>query len=426
MTSNASPHHLAALGVVIVAAGTGERLGADRPKAFVELGGRTLLEHAVRTVVSLDRPGQLVLVVPESHAAEALEIAEATAPADGTWQVSVVGGGRERHESVRKGLDALFGTIETVLVHDAARPLTPASVFERVADEVVRTGDGVIPAMPVVDTLKRVDASGTVRSTADRRILVAVQTPQGFPVEALAAAHESAQALEESASPSNDAPTDDAEVMQRFGGTVRTIPGDARSHKLTTPEDLLMLQGLLFAAAEPLVAAADTGQVLYRYEASGSVEIPPAPVETADPFAQDPADAAPRAEPEVGSAADVPADVEEVAPEVAEVEVSLQQNGETVPDETATIADIPGSSVETAEDADEFEPLPATDPRTAGSAEAAEPEAVHPLVELGFLANDEAAVDDDTAQVPLVLPPAPPAPGREEIESFDSIIRGDG
>ena len=255
MTSDASPHHLAMLGVVIVAAGNGERLGADRPKAFVELDGRTLLEHAVRTVVSLDRPGQLVLVVPESRAAEALEIAEAAVPAGGAWQLSVVGGGRERHESVRKGLDALREGIEVVLVHDAARPLTPASVFERVADEVLRTGDGVIPAVPVVDTLKRVDASGTVRSTADRRILVAVQTPQGFPLETLAAAHESAQALEEGDAPSNDAPTDDAEVVQRFGGTVRTITGDPRSHKLTTPEDLRMLHGLLGAVADSPEAA---------------------------------------------------------------------------------------------------------------------------------------------------------------------------
>ncbi len=245
MTSDVSPHHLPVLGVVVVAAGSGERLGAGRPKAFVELGGRTLLEHVVSTVLSIGRPGQLVLVVPESRAGEALEIAEGLVPAGSGWQVSVVGGGRERHESVRKGLDALQDGIETVLVHDAARPLTPAAVFERVADEVARTRNGVIPVLPVVDTLKRVDLSGTVRSTADRRILVAVQTPQGFPRDTLVAAHQTAQAREESASPANDAPTDDAEVVQRFGGVVHTIPGDPRSHKLTNPEDLLMLHGLL-------------------------------------------------------------------------------------------------------------------------------------------------------------------------------------
>lgn len=250
MASNASPHHLASLGVIVVAAGSGERLGAGRPKAFVGLGGRTLLEHAVRTVISIDRPGQLVLVVPEDRAAEALEIAATSGSENPAWQVSVVAGGRERHESVRNGLDALHDGIETVLVHDAARPLTPREVFDRVIDEVLRTGDGVVPVVPVADTLKRVDASGLVRSTADRRILAAVQTPQGFRRETLDAAHQTAQAREESESPSNEAPTDDAEVVQRFGGTVRTVPGDARSHKLTAPEDLLMLQGLLAAGAD--------------------------------------------------------------------------------------------------------------------------------------------------------------------------------
>lgn len=445
MTSNASPHHLASLGVVIVAAGTGERLGADRPKAFVELDGRTLLEHAVRTVVSLDRPGQLVLVVPESHAAEALEIAEAAAPADDTWQVSVVGGGRERHESVRKGLDALFGTIETVLVHDAARPLTPASVFERVADEVARTGDGVIPAMPVVDTLKRVDASGIVRSTADRRILVAVQTPQGFPVETLAAAHESAQALEESASPSNDAPTDDAEVVQRFGGTVRTIPGDARSHKLTTPEDLLMLQGLLAtsAAGSGTGAASDPeSPVLYRYEASGAATIPAAPAEPEGVFAQDPEDAAPQAEEAAPQAEEASAEVE-AAFEAADAELAA---GASSPDEVSAQPDSTAAQPDSTwaqparTSAQPTEPgVQPNDPETAEdqpvepakTAPAPEPEDLDPLVELGFLPQNDAEAGDDAEQVPLVLPPAPPAPPapgqeQEQAASFDAIIRGDG
>lgn len=247
MSVGASPHHLAELGVVLVAAGRGERLGAPVPKAFVELDGRTLLEHAVRTVTGLPQGGQLVLVVPEGFAAQALEIADAAAKPGGAWQVSVVGGGRERHESVRKGLDALGETIETVLVHDAARPLAPAEVFQRVIDAVHATRAGVVPAVPVADTLKLVDGD-IVRSTADRTALVAVQTPQGFPRELLAAAHQTAQARAERA-PDHDAPTDDAEVVQRFGGTVRTVTGDQRSHKLTTPADLLMLEGLLRGTA---------------------------------------------------------------------------------------------------------------------------------------------------------------------------------
>jgi 2-C-methyl-D-erythritol 4-phosphate cytidylyltransferase len=238
------PHHLAELGVIVVAAGRGERLGAGAPKAFVELDGRTLLEHAIRTVSSIPLPGQLVLVVPEERAAEALDIADRALAPDGPWQLSVVHGGRERHESVRFGIDALHDSIGTVLVHDAARPLTPLEVFERVIAAVHETGEAVVPAIPVADTLKRVGAAGSVLETVDRAPLVAAQTPQGFVREQLAAAHETAQARQTDA-PDDDAPTDDAELVQRAGGAVRIVPGSHRAHKLTTPADLAMLRGLL-------------------------------------------------------------------------------------------------------------------------------------------------------------------------------------
>ena len=240
-------HHLANLGVILVAAGRGERLGAGVPKAFVELGGLPLLAHGIRTITSLPHPGQLVLVVPAGHAAQALELADEFVPESSLWQVSVVPGGRERHESVRFGLDALHETITTVLVHDAARPLTPAALFERVLDRVEQTGEAVVPGLPVADTLKQVDAAGTVIATVDRASLVAVQTPQGFTREGLAAAHETAQAR--AATQGDGArggiPTDDAEVVQRFGGTVHTVPGDALAHKVTTRADLRMLEGAL-------------------------------------------------------------------------------------------------------------------------------------------------------------------------------------
>lgn len=248
-----SPHALPSLGVIIVAAGRGDRLGLGTPKAFVEIDGRPLLEYALRTAAALPGPGQIVLVAPEGYAAQTLEIVEATIPSASSWQVSVESGGRERHESVRNGLAALHDSISLVLVHDAARPLTPTAVFERVIAEVRRTGDGVIPTVPVTDTLKRVDADGVVISTEDRAALSAVQTPQGFVRERLAAAHESAQLQEGDGSVTDntatntatDTPTDDAEVLQRFGGKVRTVAGDPRAHKITTQADLLMLSGLL-------------------------------------------------------------------------------------------------------------------------------------------------------------------------------------
>lgn len=243
--SNSSLHGLASLGVVLVAAGRGERLGAGVPKAFTYLDGRTLIEHCVSTVCALPEPGHLVIVVPDSHAAETLELIDAVVDPGTPWQVSVVHGGRERHESVLFGLEALAPQVDTVLVHDAARPLTPSEVFERVREAVILTGEAVIPVLPVADTLKRVDAAGIVHETVDRAPLVSVQTPQGFPRELLAAAHQTLRRGADSADPHPELPTDDAEVVQRAGGTVRTVSGDTLAHKLTTPGDFMLLEALL-------------------------------------------------------------------------------------------------------------------------------------------------------------------------------------
>ncbi|MFA5606050.1 MAG: 2-C-methyl-D-erythritol 4-phosphate cytidylyltransferase [Leucobacter sp.] len=247
----AAPHALATIGVVVVAAGRGERLGLDTPKAFVTIHGRKLVEFSIAAVTSLPHAGHLVLVVPEAHAAEALALVEAVLPSATSWDATVVPGGRERHESVRFGLDALPDSVDTVLVHDAARPFASVELFERVLAEVRRTGDSVVPALQVADTLKRVDEEGIVHETVDRAPLVAVQTPQGFPREALAAAHATVQLQGEAAG----VPTDDAEVMQRSGALVRTVPGERRAHKLTVPDDLVVLESILSAtAAEALEA----------------------------------------------------------------------------------------------------------------------------------------------------------------------------
>ena len=247
-----TPHLLPTLGVVLVAAGRGERLGAGVPKAFVELEGRTLIEHCVTTVTSLPHSGHLVIVVPQGSAADALHAVQRATPVPGShpWEVSVVAGGRERHESVRFGIAALPDSVEVVLVHDAARPLASTALFERVRETVVRTGDAVIPTLPVTDTIKRVTGD-TVHETLDRSDLVAVQTPQGFLRESLAAAHELIQLR---AGAEGD-PTDDAEVIQRAGGTVRTVLGEQRAHKLTTPDDVLLLTTFL---TTPLPRVAET------------------------------------------------------------------------------------------------------------------------------------------------------------------------
>jgi len=229
------------LGVILVAAGRGERLGADIPKAFVELNGRTLVAHALSTLAHLDVSGHAVIVVPDGSIESTHRMLEESDSALSPWQVSIVPGGHERHDSVRRGLEALPESVDLVLVHDAARPLTPAALFDRVISEVRRTGEGVIPVLPVADTLKRVDAHGRSISTEDRAALRAAQTPQGF----LRAALESAYEHLERTNGTDPLPTDDAEVLQRFGGAVRTVPGDRRAHKVTEPFDLMFLEALL-------------------------------------------------------------------------------------------------------------------------------------------------------------------------------------
>ncbi|GAA2188472.1 hypothetical protein GCM10009786_17730 [Leucobacter alluvii] len=202
--------------------------------------GRPLIEFGIGVVTSLPHAGHLVVVVPETHAAQTLDLVEQVLPDRTRWEVSVVPGGRERYESVRFGLDALPESIDTVLVHDAARPFASVGLFERVIAEVRATGDGIVPALRVTDTLKRVDADGLVHETVDRDALVGVQTPQGFPREVLAAAYADAELQ-------SDSPTDDAAVVQRGGGRVRTVPGELRAHKLTTPDDIAILEHFLAA-----------------------------------------------------------------------------------------------------------------------------------------------------------------------------------
>ena len=217
---------MTSVAVIVVAAGSGTRLGASEPKAFVDVAGRTMLEHAVSTV-----PGdtQLVIVAPASHA----EIARAVAPS-----ATVVAGAATRQGSVAAGLAVLEPGIRTVLVHDAARAFTPTEVFGRVIDAVERTGAGVIPVLPVIDTIKRVDGV-RVLETVDRSSLAGVQTPQGFPRAELDLAYGAA----------TDDHTDDAALFALAGGAVTTVEGDARSFKITTPADL--------ARAEQELAVAD-------------------------------------------------------------------------------------------------------------------------------------------------------------------------
>ncbi|WP_104166870.1 2-C-methyl-D-erythritol 4-phosphate cytidylyltransferase [Arthrobacter sp. SX1312] len=277
-----NPQHRtpAEVGVVIVAAGSGQRLGHGIPKARVLCGGRTLLDHAVDAVLLAGVATAVVVVLPEGDDVLAAVVAEAAArsaasrtadtasgaatdspdPAGSTGDavlthppvvVSAVVGGSTRTASVRAGLDALPPTVGVVLVHDAARALTPPAVFRRVATAVAEGATAVIPVLPVVDTVKAVDGD-LVTATPDRAALRAVQTPQGFDAGALRAAH----AGDAAAHPGI---TDDAMLMEALGHAVRVVEGDPLAFKVTTPLDLVIAEAVLAQRAAGSAQRSDRG-----------------------------------------------------------------------------------------------------------------------------------------------------------------------
>ncbi|WP_394280419.1 2-C-methyl-D-erythritol 4-phosphate cytidylyltransferase [Microbacterium sp.] len=247
--------------VVVVAAGAGTRLGGASPKAFVGLDEHTILRHALVGVFAAPA-AQVVVVAPQERVGDALTDALEVA-GDRRDLVSVVAGGATRQASVAAGLAALWPDVEIVLVHDAARALTPHEVFERVLDAIDAGADAVIPALPVVDTLKRVDGDAVV-DAVDRSVLAAAQTPQGFRRAVLDAAYRSAQADH----------TDDAALVQEAGGTVRTVPGDERSFKITTAADLERAQQLVGAVTRtpaPAVPRVGVGTDVHAFGGDGTL-----------------------------------------------------------------------------------------------------------------------------------------------------------
>ena len=235
------------MAVIIVAAGSGTRLGAGKPKAFVGLGNKTVLGHAVQGVLALDEVAQIILVTPASLQGEALTEAHALA-GERAELISAVAGGDTRQASVAAGLGQVWADVDTVLVHDAARALTPVEVFERVIEAVRAGSPAVLPVLPVVDTLKRV-AGADVVELVDRADLARAQTPQGFRRDVLETAYRVA----------DQEFTDDAALVQHAGHIVRTVTGDERAFKITTPADLQQAQLLLaqsgFRPSESATAA---------------------------------------------------------------------------------------------------------------------------------------------------------------------------
>jgi 2-C-methyl-D-erythritol 4-phosphate cytidylyltransferase len=202
---------------IVVAAGRGERFGA--PKQFLVAGAARLVDYAVAAAgASCD---EVVVVLPPDR------------EWDGAPVSASVVGGASRSDSVRAGLAAVDPGAEIIVVHDAARALATSELFELVIDTVRSGADGAVPALPIVDTIKRVDGARVI-DTIDRDGLVAVQTPQAFSAERLRAAH----------ADRGDA-TDDAGLIEAAGGTVVVVAGDPRNVKVTTVADLTIVEALL-------------------------------------------------------------------------------------------------------------------------------------------------------------------------------------
>lgn len=224
---------------IVVAAGSGTRLGSPLAKAWVPLGGQPLLWHALTLLHALDEVDEVVVVLRDEDIVQYMsEIAERY---DFPKVAAVVPGGARRQDSVRCGLEAVYSRTERVLVHDAARPLADAALVRRTLAALTGEVAGVVPALPVVDTLKRVEGA-RVLGTADRSALVRVQTPQAFTYAALFDAHMRARDSETEA-------TDDAALLEALSVPVAHVAGDAANLKVTYAEDLVLAEALLAARA---------------------------------------------------------------------------------------------------------------------------------------------------------------------------------
>lgn len=236
---------------IVVAAGAGRRLGATLPKAFVSACGEPLYVHASRAMARSGAIDAVVLVAPDGYLDEA-RAALLDPAATGGLPLVVVAGGPSRQASVARGLAAVSGGTDIVLVHDAARALTPPALIRDVVHAVRDGHRAVVPGLAVADTIKQVgeaDASGArpVEATLDRAQLRMIQTPQGFDRALLERAHRHG---EQRAHDEASAAGDDAALVEALGEPVYVIPGDPQAFKITGPHDLAIAEAMLRSEGE--------------------------------------------------------------------------------------------------------------------------------------------------------------------------------
>jgi 2-C-methyl-D-erythritol 4-phosphate cytidylyltransferase len=243
---------------LVPAAGDGVRLGAGMPKALVQLGGVPLVVRAVRGLLDSGSVDHVLVAVRKADMADVRELfadRSGDRPSGELSRIEMVAGGADRGSSVAAAL--WFGArrypeAHTVLVHDAARALTPPALVSSLVAAVAGGADAVVPVLPVADTIKEVDVAGAVIGTADRSVLRAVQTPQAFRLALLQRAYRAAGFDPDSpGGPDSSGPgsgsvaTDDAGLVERLGVPVHTVPGDPLAFKITTAWDLRIAELLV-------------------------------------------------------------------------------------------------------------------------------------------------------------------------------------
>lgn len=209
---------------IIVAAGEGRRFGTT--KQFALLAGRPVVDWAIEALATHPQIDELIIVLPDESRADEIK-------AQWPKVKAVVKGGKQRQDSVSRGLEAISPEMEIVLVHDGVRPLVSAELITRIIEATQKEG-AAVPAVPIEDTVKMIDGEFIVR-TVNREQLVRVQTPQGFKKNLLQRAF--CQAQEDGYYAS-----DEASLIERIGGRVKIIPGERKNIKITTPEDLKMAE----------------------------------------------------------------------------------------------------------------------------------------------------------------------------------------
>lgn len=222
------------LGVIIVAAGKGSRMGTAESKQYLQLGQKPILVHTLQLFQNIHEVNEIILVVGGNDVERCTGYVQSYALSKVTH---VLAGGAERQDSVRRGLEALEQDTDWILVHDGVRPFVSREhVFDCLSK--AKEQDAAVLAVPVKDTIKVVDSAKRIQSTPDRRSLWAIQTPQAFRLSLLQEAHQ--RALQD-----DFMGTDDAMLVERIGTTVHVVEGDYYNIKITTPEDLPWAEWIL-------------------------------------------------------------------------------------------------------------------------------------------------------------------------------------